>query len=680
MCYLQNKRPLLAVTALLSLFVCLPAAAQLPPIVDTVSRSVIVERVYNKPMVINSKGISGTVNTEKIAAVPSFLGNADPIRFVRLLPSVQMNSEIEAGIYMQGSEHSHTLVSQAGVPIYGISHLLGLFSVFNTPHYKGMQYSTTSRQETRMGGMVNMELPDTVAKVWGGDFSLGLLNAQGTVDIPLGTSSLKVSARRTFVNLLYGNLLKYAEFPIRYGFTDANVTWTWKPGKRDKIWADFFACMDDGRVYGATIKTLNAKWYNALGAVHWNHYFSDVAMKQTAYASTYGMGAEIDAFNIHGYMPSFIRDYGYRNTLQWKDWEFGARYSYYDIQPQNPSSSGHIQDSGLTGNVPRQHAMEAVLSAQYSRILGYWLQLKAGVGVNWYLSPEKESFWGLTPELELAADANEAGKFTLRYGLKRQNLFQVGLTNTGLPVEFWIPAGKLQAPQWSHNFSLAYNVNFLDNAWSVSAELYYKLLYNQLEYVGNIYEIYNGNYSLENSVLRGRGRTYGFNVMLQRNKGPLTGWISYSFAPSKRTFDAMDGFRDGAEYSSSHERLHELDVVATYDFGSWDVGGSFILASGLPYTRPEAFYLIGNRLVCNYGKYNGERLPSYVRMDLSANWYIRKTARGKTGLNFSIYNVLCIKNAVSYGIHINKDKQSYSFRPFDMTLGILPSVAFFHSF
>ena len=446
----------------------LPAAAQLPPIVDTVSRSVIVERVYNKPMVINSKGISGTVNTDKIAAVPSFLGNADPIRFVRLLPSVQMNTEIEAGIYMQGSEHSHTLVSQAGVPIYGVSHLLGLFSVFNTSHYQGMQYSTTSRQETRMGGMVNMELPDTVAKRLGGDFSLGLLNAQGTLDIPLGASSLKVSARRTYVNLLYGSILKYADFPIRYGFTDANVTWTWKPGRRDKIWADFFACLDDGRVSGATIKTLNARWYNALGAVHWNHYFPEATMKQSAYASTYGMKAEIDAFNIYGQMPSFIRDYGYRNTVQWKDWEFGARYSYYDIQPQNPSSRGHIQDSGLTGNVPRQNAMEAVLSAQYSRILGYWLQLKAGIGLNWYLSPEKRHYWGLTPEVELVADAESAGKFTLRYGLKRQNLFQVGLTNTGLPVEFWLPAGDLQAPQWSHNFSLAYNADFFENAWSVS--------------------------------------------------------------------------------------------------------------------------------------------------------------------------------------------------------------------
>ena len=110
------------------------------------------------------------------------------------------------------------------------------------------------------------------------------------------------------------------------------------------------------------------------------------------------------------------------------------------------------------------------------------------------------------------------------------------------------------------------------------------------------------------------------------------------------------------------------------------MGGSLVVTSGLPYTRPETFYLVGNRLVCSYGKYNGERLPTYARMDLSANWYIRKTAKGKMGLNFSVYNVLGIKNAVSYGIHINDDQKSYSFRPIDMTLGILPSVAFFLSF
>jgi len=672
MCCLRNK----VAAVLAALLLAWPAGAQMQ---DTLGRSVLTERLV-KPMVLNQKGISGSVNTEKITAVPSFLGNADPIRFVRLLPSVQMNSETEGGIYMQGSDHSHTLVSQSGVPIYGVTHLLGLFSVFNTPHYKGMQYSTTSRQEPRMGGMVDMELADTVARRWGGDFSLGLLSAQGTLDIPMGASSLKLSARRTYINLLYGNALQYEGYPIRYGFTDANLTWVWRPGKRDRIWADFFGCHDRGHVSGATIQRMEAGWYNALGALHWNHYFPDATLKQTVYATTYGLNSEVEAFQIQGWMPSFIRDYGYRNTLRWKDWEFGAHYSYYDIQPQNPRSEGYTHDSGLDGSVPRQQAMETVLSAQYSRILGYWLQLKAGLGLNWYLSPSRKHYWGVTPEAELLADFQDYGKLTLRYGLKRQNLFQLGITNTGLPVEFWLAAGDLQAPQWSHNFSLAYNADFLDRAWSVSAELYYKLLYNQLDYVGNIFDILNGHYSLEDSVLRGKGRAYGFNFMLQRNKGPLTGWISYAYAPSRRRFEAMDSFRDDSEYSSSHERLHELDVVATYDFGKWDVGGSFVVSSGLPYTRPKAFYVVGSRVICEYGEYHGERLPTYVRLDLSANWYIRKTARGKTGFNFSVYNALGIKNTVSYGIHMNRDHTAYRFGPFDMMLSILPSIAFFHSF
>ena len=145
------------------------------------NKSVITEQL-KKPIILNSRGISGEVNTDKIASIPAFLGNPDPIRFVRLLPSVQLNTETDAGLYMQGSEHSHTLISQEGVPLYGASHMMGFFSAFNSPHYKGMRYSTTCGQESRIGGIVDMQLADTVARKFSADLSLGLLSAQGTVD------------------------------------------------------------------------------------------------------------------------------------------------------------------------------------------------------------------------------------------------------------------------------------------------------------------------------------------------------------------------------------------------------------------------------------------------------------------------------------------------------------------
>lgn len=641
----------------------------------SLEKSVITEQLQ-RPIAINSRGVSGEVNVSKIAAIPSFLGNADPIRFVRLLPSVSLNTEIEGGLYMQGSDHSHTLISQHGIPIYGATHLLGLFSVFNTPHFTGMRYDTSAGKEPRIGGIIDMQLQDTLARRFGGDVSVGLLNAQGTLRIPTGpNSNLIVSARRTYVNLLYGRWLQFYGYPIFYGFTDANLTWQWRPTRRDRIWVDAFGSLDDVTAKGGIVQEFKAKWFNALGAVHWNHYFPEATLKQSVYGTAFGLYPHINAFNIYGTMNSYIQDYGYRGELLWKDWEFGAHFSYYRVQPQNPYTEGHQNDSVNNGAVPVQNAFETILSAYYSRNLGYYLQGKVGLSGSWYLSPEKRSWWGLSPEVKLIANFMDAGKLDFTYAIKRQNLFNLGMTDIGLPCEFWVMAGDIQAPQWAHNFSLAYNVKWLGIDFSV--EVYYKLLRNQLEYTGSIMDIFNGMYLLESNTRRGKGRAYGVNLMAQKSMGKFTGWISYAFSRSLRTFD---GDYDGGEYPSKHERLHEVDVVATYDFGKVDVGATFALATGTPYTRPEALYVLGSRLVCDYGPYNGNRLPTYYKLDLSVNWYFRRTAKGKTGLNFSLYNALGSKNALGYGIHMNKDKSAYTFGPFSLNLRFLPSLAFFHTF
>ena len=96
----------------LMILLCLQSKAQQDTVATySINKSVITEE-SKKPMVLNSRGISGQVNTDKIASLPSFLGTPDPIRFVRLLPIVQLNTETDAGVYMQGSEHAHTLISQ----------------------------------------------------------------------------------------------------------------------------------------------------------------------------------------------------------------------------------------------------------------------------------------------------------------------------------------------------------------------------------------------------------------------------------------------------------------------------------------------------------------------------------------------------------------------------------------
>ncbi|MBR1574146.1 MAG: hypothetical protein IJ652_04795 [Bacteroidales bacterium] len=611
------KNSLIPLMFLLSVF-C--AAAQEPDSVAhlTLEKAVLTERT-NRPMIENLGGVSGTVNMAKIQAIPSFLGNSDPIRFARLLPSIQVNAETDGGLYMQGSDYSHTVLSIGGVPIYGGSHLLGMFSVFNSPHFKAMDYTTSAGQLNRLGGRIDMELQDTLPARLGADLSAGLLSAQGTLRLPTGKhSALFFSARRSYINLIYGSFLKYDGQPIRYGFMDGNLTWLWKPGTRDRVWIDVFAGRDDASYdYQKASSSIAASWYNLMGAVHWTHYFPEVTLKQTAYATLNGLNAKVDVLYAKGELPSYIQTYGYRATAGYAGWDFLADVAWHRVQPQNPRSEGYYNQMN-TASEPLQTALETKLAATYSHSLGYYLELKAGLGVTGYLSPEREWYWGLTPQADIIFNLMDAGKIDLRYGIYRQHLFQTGFTNVGLPCEFWLLAGRLTPPQWSHNVALAYNLDLADRAWSLSSEIYYKRLYNQVEYKGTIMEILNTDYSIEKALLPGDGHAYGLNLMLQKQQGKLTGWVAYALSRSLRHFD--DPMYPGI-YPSDHERLHELTVVATYDIGRFDFGGMFVAASGTPYTRPESFYLLGDRVICNYGERNAARLPAYIRLDLSANWY-----------------------------------------------------------
>lgn len=643
----------------------------------TLDQAVLTARV-RRPMLENIEGVSGSVSVSQIRSVPAILGNPDPLRFARLLPSVQVNSETDGGLYMQGSEFSHTILSIGGVPVYGASHMLGLFSIFNATHYTAMDYRTSAGQLPRLGGRIDMIPCDTLHRRFGGSVSAGLISGQGTLRIPCGDkSSLTVSLRRSWINLLYGSFLRFAGSPIRYGFTDGNLTWLWKPTPRDRVWVDLFGGRDKASFdYEQAGINMSAAWYNALGAVHWNHYWDETTLRQTAYATLNGLDAHLDVNYAVGDLPSHIRTYGYKADVLWRDWRFAADAAFHHVQPQNPRSEGYYNMTN-TSREPVQTGLEATFSATWDRVLTSFFQLKASLGVNLFLSPERRLYWGPTPQVDAIFLLDRGGRIDLRYGIHRQNLFQTGFTNVGMPSEFYLLAGALSDPQWSQNAALSYNLDFARKAFSLSAEIYYKRLYNQIEYKGTLMEILNSQYSVASSVLRGHGHAFGLNLMLQKQTGRLTGWIGYALSRSLRQFDDPQ-FPD--IYPSDHERLHELNVVATYDIGRFDFGGTFVVASGTPYTRPESFYVIGDRLICQYGERNAARLPAYIRMDVSVNWYIHKDARWSNGLNLSIYNVLCRENAVGFGVHTNKAGTAYTFRPTSFGIKFMPSLSYFHRF
>lgn len=619
---------------------------------------------------------SGVIlDMNQVKTLPMMLGTADPLALAHYLPSMSAQSEIESGIHIQGNDHSHNLVSSGGVPIYGASHILGLYSVFNPSHYAQMDYRTSAPMVNRLGGQLDMSLPDSLVRQFGGEASLGLMAVQGTLRIPMGKRlSATVSVRRTFFNLLYSHFLQVEKSRVKYGFTDVNLTMQWQPTHKDRLWLDAYYGSDAIAVdSGQLLADLNMGWRNGMAALHWEHAFDQSRLHQRLYFTRYGLNLNMAWATMQGQLPSHLQTLGYRADWTRGGWTAGLESAYHQAQPQSPVATGVGNESYRPQ--PLQHAWENTLFGRYTATWGRY-SLTAGLKGSLYLTPEKGWYARLDPDLQAKADFYRGGVLELGVGLQHQYLFQTGFANTGLPTQYWFLAGEKYLPQQALSVMLNYSLRFGRNdAYRLSVNAYHKWLSNQVEYVGNLLQLISSEYDPDAVLLTGTGRAYGVNLSLHKTAGAFTGWIAYAWGRSLRTFDHPSY---PGEYPATFERIHELDAVASWTLGRWTLGGTFVLASGTPFTEVQHIFLMGHQLMAQYGPHNGRRLAPYLRLDLSVSFFFHRGPRQENGLNFSLYNATGHVNELCYQLRTHEGEFVYA--PLDFNIRFMPSLCYFHKF
>lgn len=621
---------------------------------------------------------SSAVSMEMMEQMPRILGNADPMHYAQLLPGVQTNSEYDAGLHIQGSDNSHNQAGIEGVPLYNVAHLLGFFSVFNATHFSYMHLQKTARASdspNRLGGTVDMRNRDDRPDAAGGDLSVGPMSSQGTLRIPVGSrSSITLSARAAYLNLLYSQWLKIDDSQMRYSFCDYNLNYTVHADDRNTIWADAYYGNDDVGFDDDTYEMdASLKWSNAMGALHWRHEGTKATFEQCAYYTGYRNRFRLGQTNVSVRLSSDISDIGYKGRLTSGPMTVGADIVWHSIQPQNPQTEGVLSRAG--GNEPRQSAVEASLYADRQQPLGDKATITFGLRTTLYRCGDR-TFAGADPIVSAALHTSPYSTLTLSGGVKHQYIFKTGFSDVGLPTEFWMASDAAHRPQYSYNASLLFETSLRGKAWRISAEAYYKRLMNQTEYEGNVFDFIYSDYDLDNMLLHGNGHNYGLNLMVERRKGRLTGWISYSVGRSLRHFP---GTRYDGWYPASHERIHELNAVATLKAGRrWSFGATMVAASGTPYTAAEKFYMISTNVITEFGEHNGRRVPPYMRVDVSASYDFRVRKGRKSGINLSVYNLTRHSNPLFYRLKIYNGR--FANKPFNFILNIMPSVNYYYSF
>lgn len=618
---------------------------------------------------------------QKMGELPQILGNADPMHYAQTLPGIQTNSEMRSGINIQGCENSHNFVSISGAPLYNVHHLLGFFSAFNASHYSSMLLDKTASYagaSNRLGGELTMELPVQKTDTLSAELSVGLISSQGTLRLPLGKrTSLAVSLRGSYMNLLYSRWLQDEGNQMRYSFYDANATLVHRIDKKNTLMLDYYGGNDRLSVEeDSYFAKMADRWGNQMGALHWLHGIGSEGLQAntTLYVTSFHNQFTLSMQDMHFRLPSSITDLGLKSSLGLGRWNWGAELIWHHIHPQSLESKGSYNQSD--GSQPVTRSAEGSLFAQYDQPLARHLSLSLGLRGSLYLQSGKD-YGAADPSVRIVYD-DRTLQFSAGYALKHQYLFQTGFSTVGLPSEFWLSCSKERPPQYAHELSARASVYLLNRRYRLEADAYYKRLYHQVEYKGSVLDYMNLRYDIERNLLYGSGNNYGFSLMLTKCSGRLTGWISYAYSHARRTFAEQRTLQ--GTYPANHDRPHELNVVLSYPLNRyWSFGGTYVYASGTPFTALKHLAYVNGNLLLKYGDYNGSRMKPYSRLNLSVNYKWHTSFAREQGVNFTLYNALGQSSQLFYYISVQGGGE-FAYRPVNFFVKILPSLSYFCKF
>lgn len=663
---------------------CIAPAGSLAQ-VDSVMQSVTLDAVEVKTSrhttkVKNDADGQTTLDMTLLGKLPQILGNADPVHYSQMLPEIQTNGEYRGGINLQGCESSHNLVSVGSVPVYYPVHLLGFFSVFNSSHYEKCSISKfmDAKSANRLGGELAMSVPAERADSLSGECSVGMISSQGTLRIPIGKKTYcKASCRKTYINMLYGSWLNTDDGDVEYSFYDVNFTLCHQINSRHRIVLDCYGGQDKGTFKdGSFIATFHGAWGNQLLALHHEYNGGDEGLSMvnrlyvTSHHNTFSMAMQ----SVEYKLPSSILDVGMKHQASLKRLEWGADAVLHHVEPQALQTSGTIMPGYAAGD--KENTMEMAGYVTCRQPLSAHVSVEAGVRGSVYGSQSTGFFAHADPSVTLKSKGQNVDLF-LGLAMKHQYLFQTGFSDAGLPTEFWLSSSRAYKPQRALSASGGASAYIYDRRYKLTVNAFYKRLRGQVEYVGNILDFVNSEYKVANYLKRGDGQNYGASAMLNKCTSRLTGWISYTYTHARRTFHApgLDG-----SYPASHERPHEINAVATYDIGRhWDMGATFVYASGTPFTAADYLSLINGNVIAHYREHNANRLQPYCRLDLSVSYKWKPRFAKENGINLSVYNATGRGNELFYYISTHSDG-SFSYKPKSFVVNILPSVSYYCKF
>ncbi|MBX2815122.1 MAG: TonB-dependent receptor [Saprospiraceae bacterium] len=665
---------------------------------------VVVKATAANQILKASSGVSRIgVSPANLAKLPSF-GEKDIFRSLQLLPGISGTQENSAGLFVRGGTPDQNLILFDGFTVYHVDHLFGFFSAFNSNAIKDVQLHKGgfgAQYGGRTSSVVELTGKDGNKEEFNMGLGLSLLSYNAIAEAPLfaGKGSLLIAGRRSFQSSFYTNLFEsftsadadaaattqqgpggnrnfgQQQFVPNSYFYDLNAKLSYRADDKNVFALSFYNGEDDldnsrvadqnsfrrpGRFGGggqqqdfsfsSTTSDLT-NWGNWGAGLKWSRQWSDrfYSNANLSYSNYFSIRDRTNETTIMRADTSINRNTGTYEENDLRDHsikldnryhvsssnvlEFGFQHTIneikYDFLQNDTISVLDRLDQGSTSSL---YFSDRVTIANK-------LILTAGLRSTWYSITEALYF---EPRLSFSYLLSDRIKFKGAWG--DYNQFATRIIREDIQQgsrDFWLLADDETVPISSATHYIL-GASYETDQWLLDLEGYYKKLTGLSEYTTRLATAgvgRNRTLNYEEFFYTGTGTAKGLEVLLQKKRGRLTGWLSYTLGEVLYEFEA---FSD-QPFHASQDQTHEFKAVATYDLGRFSLSGTFVYASGRPYTAPTGYYNItlldGSEAdFFEISDKNGLRLPDYHRLDLSAS-YEADLWGSKAEFGLSFFNV-----------------------------------------
>ena len=314
---------------------------------------------------------------EQIKAIPAFLGEADLLKTIQLLPGVRNAGEGSAGIYVRGGGPDQNLIMLDDAIVYNTGHLFGFFSIFNSDAIKNVSLikgGMPPQYGGRLSSVLDVAMKEGNDKKLQVDGGIGLIASRVSIQGPIkkNKSSFIISARRTYIDGLTKPFVsKNSQFGgSGYYFYDLNAKMNYRFSEKDRLYISGYVGRDVFNfVNGQKSLQVNIPWGNATGTIRWNHVFNKRLFgNTTAIFNNYNFTFQALQNSLNIKLASGIRDFSLKQDFDLYPFtghkvKFGGLYTLHRFTPSVVSGG---QDSVIFKplNPQSKYAHEAALYIQ----------------------------------------------------------------------------------------------------------------------------------------------------------------------------------------------------------------------------------------------------------------------------------------------------------------------------